>query len=817
MSRIWQDLRYAARSLARSPQFVLVSATTLALAIGTNAAVFSVVNGILLKPLPYPAGDRLVVVSSTAPGLGYDNFGLSPGVYFQYRQHGADFEDTGIYINASVNLTGDGTTPERVGGLRVSRTMFSTLGVRPALGRVFSAAEDQPGGPHVVLLSDGLWRERYGADRSIVGRAIRVDGEPHTVVGVMPPDFKFPTGQARLWLPIALDSTTRDVGSFGYGAVARLRPGTTPAMAQAHLQPLVARLREDYQDVRDFQAFLDAGRYAPVVRSMKEQLVGNSRSPLLILLGTVAFVFLIGCANVTNLFLVRSESRQKEMAVRAALGAGRGGLVGNYLAESALLSLVGGALGLALSYAGLPLLVHAAPPGIPRIDAVGIDPVVVGFTLGVTALAAVLLGILPALRLASSDLLASLSKGVRGSTAGRERHRARQLLVVAQTAMALVLLVGAGLMVQSFQKLRGLDPGFDPHNVLIFHLSLPAATFNSAERAAVFDDRLLARLRALPGVQVAGAVAAIPPVRSASGTAHRIEDHPVEAGQLPPMLWYTAASAGYFQAMHIPLLAGRTFDAPGSQRDLRAVIISQLLARRFWPGQSAIGKRLGPSGDSIWHTVVGVVGDVRDRGLEQEPAGLVYYPLSSARDDTISAPVLNLSFAVRTPTPQAIAPAVRQQVWALDPNLPIAGMQTLEKAVSDSLVRRSFTMMALLVASIIALVLGAIGLYGVISYIVTQRTREIGVRLALGAEAKAVRRMVVLQGARLVGGGLVVGCLGALALTRLLQSMLYGISSWDPLTFVAVSLVLAAVGLTASYLPARRASRIDPARSLQLE
>ncbi|MGH7444037.1 MAG: ABC transporter permease, partial [Longimicrobiales bacterium] len=494
---------------------------------------------------------------------------------------------------------------------------------------------------------------------------MQIDGVAHTVIGVMPASFEFPHRDTRLWLPLALDTTDRSYGNFSFSAIARLRDGVNAAQAQARLGQLMERLPGQPEDLGDFRAFMDAGQLAAVVAPLKERIVGDVSRALWILLGTVGFVFLIACANVANLFLVRAEARQKEMAVRAALGARRSGLMSHYATESLLIAAAGGALGLALTWAALRALLRIAPPEIPRLHEVSIDPFVLVFTVIVTALAAVLLGILPTLRLTAPDLLTTLSRSARGGSAGHDRHRVRQLLVVAQTALALVLLVGSGLMVRSFQKMRALDPGFDPADALTFRLSLPSSGYTEDENVAQFHAQLLERLRALPGVEHVGATSHPPLAGCCSGTAHVIEEQPVEAGQLPPMFWYSTVSDGYFAAMRIPLLAGRTFDSSDLDPDRRNVIVSQALARRVFPDGDALGKRLRLSSDSAeWYTIAGVVGSVRDQTLEEEPSEMVYYPVAAV----VAGQPRAMTYVIRTSQPEELAPLARAQVWAIDPN-----------------------------------------------------------------------------------------------------------------------------------------------------
>jgi putative ABC transport system permease protein len=821
VNRVLGGLRTAARNLMRAPAFAVAAVATLGLAIGANAGIFSVVQGVLLRPLPYPEPDRLVALQHTAPGLGYDRFGMSSGLYLRYG--GADaFASTGLYAAATVNLTGDDMPPARVAGLRVSRELFTTLGVQPVLGRVFDADEDRPGGRAVVVLAHGLWRERFAADPAAIGRDLMIDGEPRTVIGVMPAGFDFPDGQPRLYLPLALDTATANVGNFSVDAVARLRADADPARAAAAMRLALEQLAGD-AEVAAFIAFAERARLAPVVTPLHQRIIGDEVSRALwILLGTVGFVFLIACANVTNLFLVRAESRQKEMAVRAALGAGRPGLVGHYLAESTVLAALGGVLGLGLAWVGLRGLLRFAPPTLPRLHAVTIDPAVLVFTILITAVAALLLALVPAVRLTSPSLLGILTRTARGSTAGRERNRTRQALVVAQTALALVLLAGSGLMVRSFQHLRALDPGFDARDGLTFRLSLPDAEY-TIDRALAFNGQLIDRLRELPGVRAAGATSHPPLASCCTGTAHLVQDGPLAGQQPPPIFWHSAVWDGYFEAMGIPLLEGRTFDTADRDPARRFVVVSQAMARRAWPDGGALGRRLrlAAADTAAWYEVVGVVGDVRARGLELGVDDMVYFPAAAAAvrgpTGTQLLSARDMTFVLRTSRPDAVAPLARQEVWSLDASLPVAASATLERIVADSMVRISFTMLALVVAAAIALFLGAIGLYGVISYIVTQRAGEIGIRMALGARPAEVRRMVVLQGVRLSLLGVGVGLAAALGLTRLMQGLLHGTRAHDPLTFVLVAACLTAVALVASYLPALRASRIDPASSLKTE
>jgi len=817
-----QELKYAARSLARAPQYAAAAVLTLGLAVAANTLVFSVVDSVLLEPLPYPDAERLVAVTHAAPGLNYPEIGVSPGLYHQYRGQVAAFSASALYRQEIVNLTGEAAEPVRLEAAAVTHTLFETLRTQPVLGRAFTAEEDAPGGPASVILSHGLWRDRFGADPGVIGGRVRVDGMDREVVGVMPAGFAFPARDVAMWVPVALDLASASPGNFAYAAVARLAPDATVTQARVQADGVVARLREAYPGSEQLMAFLETGRFASTLGPAKEALVGELRRPLWILLGTVALVLVIACANVTNLFLVRAEARFRDIIVRAALGASRARLAGQFLTETVVLALVSTVTGVVIAAGGAAALLRYAPPNLPRLDEVRLDGTAIAFAAGLATVVALLLALIPALRLTSASALSAVSRSGLRATAGRERSRARQVLVVVQTALALVLLAGSGLMLRTFAELRGLDPGFDPASVLTFRVTLPATTYADARSAAAFHERVLQGLRALPGVQSAGGVAEVPLGSRLTGTAFVIDGQPVAPNELPPMLYYTAVTGGYFEAMRIPLRAGERLQHADRESTRRGVVVSQNVADRFWPGQDPIGKRLRPAGmNGEWSTVVGVVGNVRDRRLQEDPSQVVYFPTLSGPDgDSIAGNEIvarTLTYVVRSPRAEAHAGAVRNVVWSIDRDLPITTLTTMRMLVAQSMTEISFTMVALVIASGLALFLGAVGLYGVISYMVTQRTREIGLRIALGAEAAAVRRMVVWQGVRLAMVGLALGGAAALVLTRVLASLLFQTRPNDPLTFAAVTAVLACVSVLASWLPARRAARVDPGRSLQVD
>ena len=815
MTRLFGELRIAVRSLAKAPRFTVVAVFTLALGVGANTAIFSVVDGVLLEPLAYEDPDGLVNVWSTAPGLGYDEFPVSPDVYFAYERESAAIPEMALHQRMSGSLTEDGE-PERVTGLVATHTLFSVLGAAPALGRVYTAEEDLPEQPEVIVLSHALWQRRYGGDPGVLGRTLQLDGRAREIIGVMPEMFDFPGG-AEYWVPLGMDPENANPGSFGYSAIGRLAPGATPEGAEAGLVPILERFRQDLlvrgDGAENYAAFLENGRYAPIVTSMKEDLVGDLEQPLWILLGTVGFVLLIACANVANLVLIRAEARRRETAVRVAIGATRGSIARHALVESALLAAAGAGLGLVVASVGVPLVLAQAPPQIPRLDEVAVDGTALLFATILAALSTVLFGLPPALRFTRPDVLGALKQGGRGSTGGG-RGTARRLLVVAQTSLALVLLVGSGLLVRSFQQILASDMGFESEGRLTFAIYLPESRYPETSDVVGFHERLHERLASLPGVRSIGFASELP-LEAPSGTAHVIEGQETEPGQLPPMLHFAYVGPGYVETMGMRLREGRTLTAADHTDRTGAVVVSTTVADQFWP-EGALGARLRQTGDTVnWFHVVGVVAPVVQGNVRDAPRPMVYYPMLGP--DGRLGNVRGISYVVDAAAPLAVTSQVRTAVWELDPDLPVADMRTLGEIVSESELELSFTMFTLGIAALLALVLGAVGLYGVLSYSVAQRTQEIGVRMALGAETREVLGMIVREGARTQLIGLVVGLVGAAALTRVLQGLLFGVEALDPLTFVTTTGILFAVGLLAAYLPARRAARLDPVMSMRTE
>ncbi len=808
-----RSVSYAIRSLARTPRYTAIAVLTLALGIGANTAVFSVVNGVLLKPLDFRDPDALVNVWSSAPGLGYRSFPLSPHYYFTFRSENSAFSEMGSYSPISATLAGDGD-PEDVRATAVTATLFPTLGVEASLGRTFSTDEDLPDSKRVAVISHGLWRRRFGGDREVLGRTLDIDGDPHEIVGVMPRHFDFP-GDVELWVPARYDPANAP-WNFTSSTVGRLAPGLGATQAQAQLVAIVERIIESYPEGSDWRNFMVNGQYTPLVRSVKEDMVGSLEQPLWILLGTVGFVLLIACTNVTNLVLIRGEARRRESAVRSALGASKTTLARQNLLESTLLAFAGATIGSLVAWIGVPAVLRHAPPQLPRLDEVGVDANVLLFTLGATVVSVLLFGSLPILRIPSADLLTSLKQGGHGSTAGPKRQRSRAVLVVTQTAMALVLMVGSGLLVRSFWRVYRTDLGFRYQNLLTFRITLPQSRYPTPSARTAYHGEVLRLLRALPGVESAALTSVMPVADPSSASPFEVLDSRAEGDDAHPMVEYKYVSHGYVETMGVPLLVGRAFSAADDHGGSGQVMVNQTLVDRFWPGENPIGKqlRLAHQPDR-WYSVLGVVGATLEMGVRRESRALVYFPLMSL-DGENGWSVSSATYIVGARDPIAVAQSVHSAVWSVDGDIPVASMQTGGEIVAESEVRLSFTAVTLGIAAVVALILGTVGLYGVLSYTVTQRKQEIAVHMALGASQREVMRKVVGDGARLSACGIVAGLAGAWALTRLLRGLLFGVEALDPLTYGAMAVILLSVALVAAFLPARRAAAVDPLESMRV-
>jgi putative ABC transport system permease protein len=808
MDKLISDIRYAFRILLKNRGFTVVAVLALALGIGANTAIFSVVNSVLLRQLPYPQPDRLVMVWETeksgAPTL------VSPGNFVAWSEQNETCEQIAALRGWYANLSGV-DEPERLRGAMGTARLFEALGVAPMLGRTFSPDEDQPGSNRVVVLGYGLWKRRFGSDPSVVGRTVTINGIDRTVIGVMPTQFKLPiitigksAEQTEIWTTWVMDPSyrkRRDIGQLL--VIARLKQGATAEQAQAELSAI--SYRSNPTPATDQR--LDS-QVVPLHRS----LVGNVRPALLVLLGAVGFVLLIACANVANLLLARAATRQKEMAIRAALGAGRRRIIRQLLTESIVLALIAAVIGLVFALWSTDALVALSPADLPRLEEISIDLRVLGFTLVVSLLTGVIFGLAPAWQASTTDLNESLKEGGRTSTAGFGRRRTRNVLVISELALAVVLLVGAGLMIKSFVRLNGVDAGFDAQNVLTLAVSLPGAKYPESEQQTAFFQQVISRIESLAGVQSAGAVSAVPLTGWQNKTSFAIDGRQ-EMSQTEEL---HAASPGYFQAMGIPLLRGRAFTEQDRSNAERVVIVSEGLAHRYWPGEDPIGKRIQLGGDphEPWRTIVGIVGDIKQSGLDSESTREYYI---SYLQDTWGI-TSDMTLTVRTISdPLSLVAAARSQVQVVDKDLPAYNIRTMAQLRALSAAPRRFQMVLLGCFAGLALLLSAVGLYGVMSYAVTQRTHEIGVRMALGAQSRDVLKLVVSQGLVLTAIGVMLGLVAAFGLSRLIASLLYGVSATDPATFLLVSLLLVAVALLACYLPARRASKTDPMVALRYE
>jgi putative ABC transport system permease protein len=805
---VWQDLRYGLRTLRKHPGFTAVAVTALALGIGANTAIFSVVNTVLLRPLPYKDPERLVMVWEDDTKAGYPRDTPAAANYVDWREQNRVFDGMAAVADQSFNLTGVGD-PERLDGKRVSANLFGLLGVEPLFGRGFLPEDDQPGAGRVVVLSHGLWQRRFGADPKVVGRSLDLNGQSYSVVGVMPPSFQFPSREDELWVPIAF--TQREAANRGnhyLEVVARMKPGVSVEQAQAEMSTIAARLQQQYPEHNT-----DLGA---VVIPLHEQVVGDIKPALLILLGAVGFVLLVACANVANLLLARAAARQKEIALRVALGASRARLIRQFLTESVLLAALGGVVGLLLALWGVNLLKAFIPDSISQVRAITVDAKVLGFTLLVSLLTGLIFGLAPATQASNFNLNETLKEGGRDAASGSRGKRVRSLLVIAEVAVSLVLLIGAGLLINSFLRLRSVEPGFNVSNLLTMGVVLPQQKYPDHARRSAFYDDLIRRVEAVPGVKSAAVTNWIPLVKQGDSTSITIEGRPAPEPGKELIVVTRVVSPDYFKTMGIQLSRGRAFDERQDRADAPgAVIVSETAARRYWPGEDAVGKRLSvgtPESPDDWLTVVGVTKDVRQFQLDADPKPQMY--LTYAQADFFNPRNLVVSTEVE---PQSLASAVRNTVWAIDRDQPVSNIRTMEDVLSESIARQRFSMLLLGVFASVALLLAAVGLYGVMSYTVAQRTREIGLRMALGAQRWDVLRLVVGQGLKLALVGVALGLVAAFMLTRVMSSLLFGVSPTDPVTLATISLVLVAVALLASYIPARRATKVDPLIALRYE
>ena len=818
---IVRHLRQAGRLFRRSPTFTFVCAGTLALGIGAATAIYAVVDSVLLEPLPYPAHERLVGVWYEAPGLGFEDVPQSPALHFTTLEDGRAFEAIGMYTDGRATVTGLGD-PEEVPVLRVTEGTLRIAGAQPIRGRIFGPSDDAHGAPLTVLVTWQYWQQRLDGDPNVVGRVLTVDGRAREVIGVLPADFRLMDEDAALFVPLQFDRAAVFLGNFSYGALARLRPGTTIAQAESDLARLLPVAAERFPGPVTIDALRDA-RFAPNIRPLAQDVIGDAANVLWVLLGTVGIVLLIACANVANLFLVRAEGRYREVAVRSAMGASRARLASEFMAESLVLAAAGGAAGIGMALLGLRLLKVIGPDQLPRLAEIGLDGSVLAVAVLLTVVTGTLLGLVPILRHGGDRVAGVLREGGRGGSAGRARHRARSTLVVGQLALALVLLAGSGLMMRSALAMRNVDPGFtDPHSLLTLRLAIPGTDASSADAVTQMHERLLRELQAVPGVASAAMTSSLPLAGGNNNDPIDVEDFPVAPGQIASIRRYQYVAPEYFATMGIPLLAGRTYTWDDVRNRSRLVIISESLARDYWDDPSAaIGKRVRNMEGRPWREIIGVAADVHDDGIDQPATPIAYWPTAVAdmwQDGEVQTQ-WTMSYVLRlaTPVTPALMDAVRTVVQGVNPNLPLADVRTMDERLEASMARTSFTLVLLGISAAVALLLGAIGLYGVISYTATQRTREFGVRMALGACAGDVGTLVLRHASVLVAIGIGVGLVASLALTRLMSAMLFGVAPTDPLTFASVAALLAVVAVVASLVPVARAARVDPLDALRAE
>ncbi len=812
METLFHDLRYGIRSLLKHPGFTAIAVITLALGIGANTAMFSVINAVLLRPLPYHDPARLVTIWEESPQRGMYEMPVSFANLRDWVAQTQTFEQISAYTFTNLNLTGAGE-PARLGAVRASANLFPLVGVAPQLGRTFLTEEDKKGANRVVILGHALWQSRFGSDPGIIGKSLTLNNQNYTVVGVMPANSQFPVGfgymgkvltdPIDLYVPLAAAGREAERGNYSFFAMGRLKPGVTIDQARAEMTTIERRLEQQYPDG-------NTGIGISLVPT-QEQTVKEIRPALLVLLGAVVFLLLIACANIANLLLARAASRHKEIAIRAALGASRLRVLRLLLAESLMLSLAGGGLGLLLAVWGTEALMALAPDNIPRLNEVGVDTRVLIFTLVVSLLTGIVFGLIPGLHAAKPDLNEGLKEGSRGSMGSVAGKRTRGVLVAVEVALSLMLLIGAGLMIRSFLRLQQMNLGFNPDNVLSVNLTLSSSRYPEDRQQAAFFQEALSRLQSLTGVQSAAATTALPLTLSVSGSDFRIEGRPEPEAGKEMIVSTIRVSPGYFRTLGIPLTKGRDFTDRDKSGAPSTAIINDDLARIYFPNEDPVGKRITFTDGESWISIVGVTGDVKQLGLDSSAKPEVYFPYLQ-----VAAP--SMSLVVRSASnPSSLTAAVKSQIQMIDKDLPVDEAKTMQRLLSDSSSGRRFNMLLLTAFAVISLILAMVGIYGVMSYTVTQRTHEIGIRVAIGAQSRDVFRMVIRQGMLLAMIGVAFGLAGAFALTRLMTTMLFGVAPNDPATFVGIALLLIGVALVACYIPGRRATKVNPLEALHYE
>ncbi len=822
MNSFASHFRYAIRRLLRVPLFTSAAILTLALGIGANIAIFSVLEGVLLKPLPYPRPERLVNLDHSAAGINIPNLGMAPYLYFTYREENRSFQDLGLYTADSVSVTGL-AEPERVKALDVTEAVIPLLGVRPIVGRSFSRKDASPGSPDTIMLSYGYWQRHFSGSREVLGRRLMVDGKANEVIGVMPRDFRFLDIEADIIQPFQFDRSKTFLGNFSYRGLARLKEGVTLRQANADVARMLPISNRKFPPPPGFSVKLfENAHVAPQLLPLKQDLVGDISKLLWVLMGTIAVVLLIACANVANLLLVRAEARHLELLVRTALGASRARLAADLLAESVTLSVLSGLLGLGIALAALRMLIAIAPAGIPRLHEIGIDGPVLFFTLCLSLVTGLLFGSVPILKHLRGSLNAGLREGGRTLSQSRERHRARNALVIVQVALAMVLLISSGLMIRTFRALSTVQPGFrSPGQIQAMQVSIPESQVREPEKVLRMQNDMLNKIEQVPGVRSVALTTAVPLSGSSSNDVLFARDRIYREGELPPVRRFINISPGLHKTLGTPIIAGRDLTWTDQYKAMPVALVSENFAREYWHDASgALHKQIREGMNDPWREIVGVAADVHDDGLDKKAPTTVYWPL--IMHDFQGAKVScrrTVSFIVRSDRTgsESFVGEIRRAIWAVNPNVPVAEVHTLDELYRKSMARTSFTLVMLAIAGGMALLLGVIGIYGVIAYSVSQRTREIGIRMALGAEQQMMTFMFVRHGVMLASIGVGIGLLVALLVTRLLSTLLFGVSAMDPLTYLTVPVCLIAAASLASYFPSRRAAGIDPAVALRLE
>ena len=817
------QLKQVFRRLAHAPLFTTVTLITIAAGVGGNTVVFSVLESILLKPLPYPRPNELIGVWQTAPGVNIANLNMAPSNYFIYREQNQTLQDVGVYDTSRANLTGAGE-PERIDTLDVTDGTLPLLGIPPLLGRTFTREDDSPGSPDTAVITYGFWKKRFGGSNSVIGQSMTLDGRPTQIIGVMPQQFHFldyPDPAAIL--PFKWDRNKTHLGNFSYEALARLKPGVTLEQANADIARLIPVVPRSFPAPEGFDVkIFEQARIGPNLRPLKNDVVGDVGSTLWVLMGSIGLVLLIACANVANLLLVRVEGRRQELAVRSALGAGPLRIAGELLLESCILGVLGSTLGLALAYGALRALIATAPAGLPRLQEIGIDGTVLLFTLAVSILASLFFGSIPVFKYAGVRLNTGIREGGRALSQSREQHRVRSVLVVVQVALALVLLICSGLMIRTFRALTHVNPGFtDPSSMQTFGISLADRQSKDDESVVRTFEAMRSKIAAIPGVSAVTLSTAFPMDGRNSSDLVFAQDHPMTEGQMPPIRRHIFVIPGFFAAEGTPIIAGRDFTWSDLYQKLPVAVISENFAREFWksPAQ-ALGQRIRIASTDDWREIIGVVGNVYYNGVHKDPPSVVYWPILRVNFEGDSHAVTDyIVFGIRSSRSgsQSFLKEVRDAVWSVDPNVPLSRVNTLQFFYTQSMARTSFTLIMLAVAAAMALLLGVVGIYGVIAFSISQRVREIGIRMALGAQQKVVTGMFVRHGLVLTCIGVAFGLAASIAVMRLMASLLFHVNATDPLTYAAVTLGLVSTAFLASYLPSRRAASVDPVDALRAE